>query len=787
MNLIRNKKLKKIILIILIIYIYFPLLNAQIDSTGLIEQDLLDYKSLTRPDKKTDEQTIISASRTAKSISDLPVTIYVVTREEIISNGYVTLVDVLKSVPGMKTSQPGSGELGEIFQMRGMVGNSYTKILINNIPVKSSVVTGLSIGAQLPIRQAERIEIIYGPASALYGADATVGVINIITKKSKTGIFAQADINLLGNRYTNFNVGGKAGKNDKILSYSFYGVMSSENIYINNNNNVYRPLSYLDQTVPQIEIEGQSYLPSELSQEMIEKYNLTSFTPYNNYEGTADSLAVKEFISESYLTGFNLKYKNFTLSTQNMYRKSHSSIGRSPYLYKYNNPQNFLGKYTNKGTFSYNKKIKNVFNTTNLSFSRSYLDRNSNLGVTFIPNGNKMYQYYESNDVFFEELITYKYKFFEIIGGVTAQFSACIPNTNYLTEPYENTILDEIPNLKVGIDKNIENFGNNSHAFNTLSEFVQTYFNFDKIKIMAGIRNDYNSLSDTSSISPRLAILYKANKNTSFRISYGKAFKPPAGNQIFSSIAFPNIINSDTGYYYAFVPNINLKPEYFGSVEIGVRQNFFNEKIQIDLSVYHNRTKNLITVSQIDPRILGYEKVINPMNEPALIYVNSSQAEAILNEGSVNLRFNNVIKRYKLNFEISSTFILKGKEILPNGDEINFYRGVPNYMGKTKISFYITKKIYFKIYNYWSSKWHRQFLPSANYYVNDYYPIIDGYFVTDIVAGFRFHKNLNIFLKINNLTDKDYSGIDATGTDVDLRYNPQRGRTVNFGMTFLLN
>ncbi len=780
-----SNKIKYLTILFIIICINISNINAQTDTVSLIDQDLLDYNNLTLPEN-TNEQKIISASRTAKSISDLPVTIYVVSREEIIANGYVTLVDVLKSVPGMRISQPGSGELGEIFQMRGMIGNSYTKILINNIPVKSSVVTGLSIGAQLPIRQAERIEIIYGPASALYGADATVGVINIITKESKSGIFAQADINLMGNRYTNFQVGGKAGKNNKILTYSFYGTMSSQLMPIDTENKVYRPMSYLDQVVPKIEIEGQNYLPSELTQEMVDKYGLFSIT-HPNYEGTVDSFPIKDFESESYLTGFNLKYKALKFSTQNMYRKTHSSIGRSPYLYKYNNPQNYLAEYTNKGTFSYDRKIRKTFSSTNLSFSRSFLDRNSNLGVTFIEDGNKMYQYYESNDIFFEELITYNYKYFEIIGGVTAQFSACIPSTNYLTDPFEGTIIDKLPSLNTKVDTVIGNFGSNSHAFSSISQFAQTYFNFEKIKIMAGIRNDFNSLSDTSSISPRLAILYKPTKNSSLRISYGKAFKPPAGNVIFSSIAFPRIIDSDTGYYYAFVPNVNLKPEYFSSMEIGLRQSFFKEKVQIDLTFYHNKTKNLITVSKIDPKLLGYESAMNPASEPALIYVNSPEAEAILNGGSFNIRFNNVIKKYKLCFEYSSTFILKGREILPNGDEIDFYRGTPTNMRKMKLSFYITKKIYFKISNYKSNEWHRQFLPSADYYVNDYYPMIDGFSITDIVAGFRFHKNLNIFFKINNITDKDYGGIDATGTDIDLRYNPQLGQSINFGMTFLLN
>lgn len=59
---------------------------------------------------------VVSASRSAKYIEDLPVTIYVITHKEIQQNNYTTLADALKHVPGVRVSQPGSGETGEIFQ-----------------------------------------------------------------------------------------------------------------------------------------------------------------------------------------------------------------------------------------------------------------------------------------------------------------------------------------------------------------------------------------------------------------------------------------------------------------------------------------------------------------------------------------------------------------------------------------------------------------------------------------------------------------------------------------------
>jgi len=103
---------------------------------------------------------INTASRSMKQISDLPFTSYVVTKKDIQENNYRTLTDVLKNIPGVRVSQPGSPKTGESFTINGLLGNYYTKILINGIPVNPSGAAGMPVGAQLPIKQAERIEII---------------------------------------------------------------------------------------------------------------------------------------------------------------------------------------------------------------------------------------------------------------------------------------------------------------------------------------------------------------------------------------------------------------------------------------------------------------------------------------------------------------------------------------------------------------------------------------------------------------------------------------------------
>jgi len=60
-----------------------------------------------------------TASRSLTSIKKLPVTIRVVSRQEILNNTYKSIVDVLKDQPGIRVAQPGSGVKGDLFYMRG--------------------------------------------------------------------------------------------------------------------------------------------------------------------------------------------------------------------------------------------------------------------------------------------------------------------------------------------------------------------------------------------------------------------------------------------------------------------------------------------------------------------------------------------------------------------------------------------------------------------------------------------------------------------------------------------
>jgi outer membrane receptor for ferrienterochelin and colicins len=127
---------------------------------------------------------VSTATKTSETLEEAPAVITVVTREDIRRWGYQTVAEVLQHTVGFYLVDdhilPNAG-------VRGMTGglgaeSGVVKVMIDGRSVAYSTTSGNWLGAALvPLSSVEQIEIIRGPASALYGADAFLGVVNIIT------------------------------------------------------------------------------------------------------------------------------------------------------------------------------------------------------------------------------------------------------------------------------------------------------------------------------------------------------------------------------------------------------------------------------------------------------------------------------------------------------------------------------------------------------------------------------------------------------------------------------
>ena len=132
------------------------------------------------------EITVYTASKHAQSLSNAPSSVTVITADEIQRYGYRTLADILQAVRGFYVTYDryesyagvrGSGRLGD--------WNSEILLLINGHRINDDVLGQAFIGSEFPldIDLIQRVEIIRGPSSSLYGAEAFFAVINVITRK----------------------------------------------------------------------------------------------------------------------------------------------------------------------------------------------------------------------------------------------------------------------------------------------------------------------------------------------------------------------------------------------------------------------------------------------------------------------------------------------------------------------------------------------------------------------------------------------------------------------------
>jgi iron complex outermembrane receptor protein len=131
-----------------------------------------------------DKSTVSIATGSQQPITRAPAVATVITSRDIEAMGATDLDQALESVPGLHVSMS-SIYLAPIYSFRGIYTESNSQILtlVNGLPITSAYRGDRGMGwGGMPLENVARIEVIRGPGSALYGADAFAGVINIITK-----------------------------------------------------------------------------------------------------------------------------------------------------------------------------------------------------------------------------------------------------------------------------------------------------------------------------------------------------------------------------------------------------------------------------------------------------------------------------------------------------------------------------------------------------------------------------------------------------------------------------
>jgi outer membrane receptor for ferrienterochelin and colicins len=125
---------------------------------------------------------VVSATHQPLSLQEVPATVRVITAQQIRENGWLTLEDALSGLPGVQFRNTLS--LNSYAFVRGIPNqNNLVLVLVDGIPVNELNSGGFYGGGQYNLANVERIEVVFGPASARYGTNAISGVIDIVTRK----------------------------------------------------------------------------------------------------------------------------------------------------------------------------------------------------------------------------------------------------------------------------------------------------------------------------------------------------------------------------------------------------------------------------------------------------------------------------------------------------------------------------------------------------------------------------------------------------------------------------
>jgi outer membrane cobalamin receptor len=764
----------------------FPQADTAGSHTGL---DLLQAGDLVFP-TDSNWMNVISAGRISKNLDELPLTVYVISHEEILRNQFTSLIDVLNALPGITTSKPGYGELGESFQIWGLTGNLYTKILVNGLPVKPSVVAGMPIGSQLPIRQAEKIEVVYGTSAAIYGADAVSGVINIITREADKGTFVRGDLSLGedGYSYVNFFLGGKGGKNNNILQYSFYGSFSdyARMDIGNDDQDIYNPLNYYQERNQTFNIGGTAYEALEINESLLRRNGINPRDFMDQYygkyyEGTLTQPDLESLGASSNMLGLHMKFRGIGLSYNKMYRRSHSSLGLSPVFYKYNNPQNYWGENIHRFTLSYVKEFNRFSSSTNLCNLVYRMDNNSNLGVTFLSNTDQVYRYSASDDLLFEQVFSgAPVKNLELVAGFSYQQSGDLPVTNYLLTPFDKKLYQPYDKTVASSDTVMGNFGLNPVNFNNLSGFLQFFYQLGGFRFLGDLRYDRNTLYGNK-FSPQLGILYKSGGLLSANLSYGRAYKAPPSSIVFQSLAY---LTEDGLIYYQVVPNRDLKPEQFNSLELGINRPMFRKRAMLNQTFFYYRITDHIMPQTLPMSDFNYP---NASNDSVKTWINNGESVSHVLGSQTTLRFTNLVKSVHLDTELSLSFMNR-QDHFP--DVVNIAREyltlMPRHSGKLKVSLYPVKNLHVYMESLWQTSWLRVLIPFEKLY-KELFKDADGYYSMNVMTSYNLSENLSAYLKVTNLFDEKYGSVNATILEENLVYNPQLRRSIRFGLSYRLN
>ena len=593
---------------------------------------------------------VTSVSKKSENLFEAPATVMVITEEDILKRGYTDLTSLFHDLPGFDISTTYGATFSNIYQ-RGYRSNNTdrTLFLIDGIEENDLWSNIEYLSRQYPVTNVKRVEVIYGPASTMYGANAFVGVINVITKTpeeltSNTPVSVVADVGIgsYNTKYADITVAGRRKKvsfsasvkhfhstemdlsdypefdydpsdYDLVNYASLLSVYDDPVNFINDTNFASSGMYYniitdsnLDTVGVELNAAGQN-AAAELDKGALNKTVNGSPVGYSN-------------ISSHWLFYGKLKISDFTLGYQ-FWRYTQGGIN-------YFNDNKQAGAdngqiWIPKQSFFYVKyetEINDNLAVMNLLQYRStvvddgsrsvFLSNYSNKALSaydFIknvqPGWTTLYLYQTSNQIRNEFKLLYTpSKDFDIVSGIELRNSNLQGDYRISVNPGDDKNV-----IEDGTSSGDKLPGGNNFIIYDFGVYAQGTYNFkDMIRLTLGGRYDYNRirLNDGygSIINPRFATVFTPGKFI-FKFIYARAFQN-ASNWTKYSLNPQRQLNNPT-----------LKPEEVNNIELCAGYKIADYSY-FDIVFYHSKYNGAVGTGQAvmpDGTITGQNQAIGQL------------------------------------------------------------------------------------------------------------------------------------------------------------------------------
>lgn len=556
---------------------------------------------------------IISASKSKQGVQDAPATAYVFTAEDLRVRGYTNLAELLEDVPEVELQRNASPQFRNVATVRGISGNEKLLIMMNDIRITPATGDGYSLSTNLSLTGAQRVEVIIGPASALYGVDAFAGIVNIITDETDENEFAS-----ISTEYGNYNSQNhnfqtfvrKDNLNLKIIG-NYY--TSDEPDYSKLNPDIYKWFNSNQDN--DVFIVPESPYFNEL-------YDIKDFEKGagESFHGGPLSLDFA-MPSQSHFISTEIGYKDFSIGFISHQDKHSMSYGVDPKYTIYDAGAQIQSSNTSiyaKHQFtSFNQKwgigSTITIGSAEIGEGSHYVNANS--------RWQRGYFYAHSQSSKIEEQINYNFsRKLSLVGGVSFELLNALPQTGLSPTPFNPDQPASLQNYYyIGaagyygiydLDNNEfdENLAVDQDFFyiqySNIGSYAQLLYQPNQnLSITCGIRYDYNSRFKES-VNPRLGIVYSStNKVHRVKLLYGESFLAPSPYKTYLQSGSFYAYNQESNLLLADhfrVPNPDLRPEKLRTAELSYQVYLF-KNLSLTLGGYYNNLSNLIDLNANSP------------------------------------------------------------------------------------------------------------------------------------------------------------------------------------------